>query len=171
MFIASRRRVVIYYNGDVVIHRDIEELASSATDIVWVEVLGSRVRRISTTLPPSRRNREIHTVHRLRVIEVFKGSEEVGATIEVMQLGRTARHNPVNYSLMDFNTGEELILFMTSFNDGLPAVLLTEHQAVYRVVISVDDSVEVENYSKWNNLMLTMEDLERIADGYFGSYP
>jgi len=159
--------------GDIWIYRNIEELSSQATDIVRVEVLGSRVRRISTALPPSSfREREIVTIHRLRVIEVFKGSEESGSVMEVMQPGRINRRQTENYGLYDFATGEDLILFMYSFDyDRLPAVLLTLHQAVYRVVSSDDGSVEIENYSEFNNFTLTMQDLERIADEYFGRYP
>jgi len=159
-------------SGDVVIYKDIDDLTSSASDIVRVEVLGSRVRRINTTLPPStQRNREIVTIHRLRIMEVFKGSEEPGAIMEVMQLGRISRRQHANYGLIDFETGEDLILFMESFNDGLPAVLLTTHQAVYRVATSDDGYIEIEGYFDFSPFTLTMEDLERIADEYFGRNP
>jgi len=163
-------KVTTMYSGDMWIYRDIEELSSRATDIVRVEVLGSRVRWISTALPPSRRDREDHVVHRLRVIEVFKGGAEPGAVMEVMQPGPITRRL-TGLDAYNFARGEDLILFMRSFDDGLPAVLLTLHQAVYRVVTSDDSSIEVENYCEFNDLILTMEDLQRIADEYFGRNP
>jgi len=172
--IAYSDEIIIYTSGDYLIYRDIDELVSDATDIIRVEILDSRVEMILTLLPPFlpgidlSDEYEICTVHRIRVIDVFKGSQEPGAIMEVMQLGGSlGRYTLVNDSFIDFAIGDELILFMYTFDDELPDVLLTPHQAVYRVVSSADGSIEIENFCQFNLLTLTISDLEHIADVYF----
>jgi len=171
-------RIWVAGGGDVWEFLDVAELASVSTDIVRVEVLDSREEWIITLLPPFPPDinlsdeYELCTVHRLRVIEVFKGSEESGAIMEVMQLGGLSnRRSFMSDSFVDFAIGDDLILFMESFGYERPAVLLTPHQSVYRVITSVDGSLNIENFCESNDFILTMEELKRIADEYFGRYP
>jgi len=44
--------IIIYTSGDYLLHRDVGQMASRATDPVRVEVLDSRVEMILTLLPP-----------------------------------------------------------------------------------------------------------------------
>ena len=81
-----------FTSADYVAHLDVDELTLRATHIIRGEVLDSRVQMINTMLPPFDPDEdvnsgyEIHTVNRIRVVEVFQGRTEPGSVIEVMQL-------------------------------------------------------------------------------------
>ena len=195
--------VVHYTSADYIAHLNVDELAHRATDIVRVEVLDSRVEMINTMLPPFDEGEdisagyEIHTVNRLRVLEVFKGNAEPETVMEVMQLGGQLNNEYlINNSLIQFSYGDDLILFMRTFDvEGLPSILLTPNEAVYRTiptnqltqnamaanaVTAIESAGSIaeafhenqwlenevlESYSPWNPLQLTIGDLMRFSGG------
>jgi len=140
--------------GEYPVYESIEELAFRATDIVRGVIINERVERRSTLLPPrngpderyfSRRGDfyQIQTINLIEVIDVFKGSAQVGDIMEISQPGgRLGLSELINHDRLYFEQGDDLIFFMTTFyiTHGVhrPAVLHNPLQSVYRIA-TVDD--------------------------------
>ena len=135
--------------GDYVVYQSIDEMASTATDIVRVVALGQRLSIRTTLLPPPSgpdnrtladriRNSELQTIRRFRVLEVFKGDTQTGDIIEVAQSVRFMSRPRSNR--ISFSRGDDLILFMRTFyaSHGCsgPGILLSAYQSVFRVTPS-----------------------------------
>ena len=184
---------IIIVKGQYAFYPDVDSLARRATDIIRVEVLDSRVELVNILLPPFDPDEDIsvwydiHTVYRLRVIEVFKGNMEPGMVTEVMQTGGLLDNiHLINYDFLEFIYGDDLVLFIYTFDDGYPDVLLNPHQSVYltkflhmtiasdigetesiielyRADLLLADDV-IESFSHYNNITLTVGDLMRIYE-------
>ena len=175
------RSRTVFTSGDYVAFSNIGELAFFATDVVRVEVLDERVQLTNTWLGSPQGGPyneptnvwhnpyEITTVNNLLVLEVFKGNMNVGDVAEVMQLGgRLGLVNLNNKQRIALPINGELILFMRSFDDGLPAVLLNPLQSIYHVI---SEGVFQSNFTDDSpyslELTLTLDDLQRVAQGNY----
>jgi len=165
-----------YLRGSYKAYEYIDELASSATYIVRVEVLDERVERLNYAVSPASRY-GIFTVNRLRVLDVFKGYTQVGDIMEVRQFGGQLGDEKVIYSgQITFSIGDDLVLFLTSRFDNKPAFLLNPTQSVYRFVASDSndrmrsnhDELEclVEYHNPNLTLTLTLDDLAQFSEIY-----
>jgi len=171
----------VMYATEYVSYDSIDELASSATDVLRVEILGSRVELVNTMLPPFDPDEdisagyEIHTIHEIRILEVFKGDAEVGGIMEVMQLGGTLDGTRlVNMDFIEFVYGDDLIVFLRTYDVvGLPSVLLTPDESVYRTMqlfpsptlradITSDDAIAA--ISEAGTLMLAFQENFMLGD-------
>ncbi|MCL2572860.1 MAG: copper amine oxidase N-terminal domain-containing protein [Defluviitaleaceae bacterium] len=169
--------VTSYWQGGYPwIRESIDELAWGATHIVKAEVLDSRTELINTVLS----DREIsedeeervilpHTVHQLRVLEVFMGTAAIGEIIEVAQLGGRVGNRELIYDhQVQLIYGDELIFFLHCYESRgfrpMPMALESASQAIYIPAPpgSSPDTV-LENFSPENDLILTLGELERIA--------
>jgi len=113
--------VSIFSSGDFEVYRCIDSMTSRATDIVRGEIIDVRVGELNTLLPPrtgpdewylERRHDfyEIHTIHRIRVVEVFMGDAQAGDIMEIAQLGgRMGLINSVNDGRLEFVIGDDLV--------------------------------------------------------------
>ncbi|MCL2572908.1 MAG: copper amine oxidase N-terminal domain-containing protein [Defluviitaleaceae bacterium] len=170
--------------GDIWERQSIDELAHGATDIVRARVLNYEVKMVNTSLsgrPLSELEEELfvlpHVVHRLEVLEVFMGSGEVG---DIIYLAQEDYSNSIIVIPYDFfnplEYGEELIFFLHNFErfgfGHLPMVLESSFQAIYRTA-PPDSGPEtvLESVHPFNDLILTIGDLERIAEEYFRPSP
>jgi hypothetical protein len=183
-----------FEGGDAWIRTSIEELSAFATEVIKAEVLDSRVERINTLLSDFDFDDEIaeqfimlHTVHRLRVLEVFDGGLEVGDIVEVMQKGgRLGNHELIYNRQLPLESGDSLIFFLRSFEaqgfGHLPMALEAGSQAVYRIAPqnetneleeSIEDAFRANpsvseivllSLDLSNNLTLTVGDLMQIAN-------
>jgi len=181
--------------GDLPIHRNVDDVAFSATDIIRAEVLDSRTELILTALSdPETLDDEIldmftqiHTIHRIRVLEVFRGESEAGDILEVMQPGGIYGSRELIYdSRMLFEYGDELVFFARNFRafgfGHLPMGLMHPFQSVYRaapsdrnaaseftdgIVAAFNENpnianLELQSFSPFNEVVLTVHDLVRI---------
>ena len=166
-----------YLSGSSKAYMCIDELASSATYIVRVEVLDERVERMNYAVPPASRY-GIFTVNRLKVLDVFKGNTEIGNIMEVRQFGGQVGDERLIYSgKIAFPIGDDLVLFLFSLGiDNSPAFLLNPTQSVYRFTASDSndrmrskhDELEclVEYHNPNLTLILTFDDLVQFSETY-----
>ena len=151
-------------SGFPFIYRDVDGLASRATDIVRAVVLDERVEEINIWLssnPTPGEVYRIYTVYRVEVLEVFQGPAESGDILEVKQRG--GQIGNVLYKAEDvvpLEINDELVLFLESYReDDIPASPLNYYQATYRVL----PTGGFESINSLNDLTLTVEDLEEIS--------
>jgi len=183
-----------FEGGDAWIRTSIEELSTYSTNVIRAEVIDSRVERINTLLSDFDLDDEIaeqfimlHTVHRLKVIEVFEGDLKAGNIVEVMQKGgRLGNHELIYNRQLQLNSGDDLIFFLRNFEaqgyGHLPMALEAGSQAVYKITFfnetneltegikkafrtnpSISELV-LESVDPNNNLTLTVGDLMHISD-------
>ena len=163
-------------------YNSIEHLASTATEVVRVEFLDERVEAINIWLPPENKLEEtgesvdeayhVYTVYRVRVLEVFQGNVNVGDILEVKQLGGQLDDLIVmNYDIIPFESGDDLILFLQSFaSDDMPASLLNAEQSAYRFTQSNENARNrnindtLQSLNTQNDLTLTLNDLAVITE-------
>jgi len=150
-----------------------------ATDIIRVKVLDERVLRINTIVgadPTDIDDRSfIYTVYRVEILEVFSGELEPGDILDVGELG--GQYGNIYYMNRDragLEIGDDLVLFIRySRIENMPAWLLSPIQAVYRFTPVNENAIqrnindELESLSEYNDLTLTLEDLQRISEGEF----
>ncbi|MCL2361372.1 MAG: hypothetical protein FWC73_06125 [Defluviitaleaceae bacterium] len=170
--------------GYIWMRGSIDDLAYGATHIVRAEVLDNRTELINTLLS-DRELREDeeesvilpHTVHRLRVLEVFMGDVVIGDIIEIAQRGgRVGNRELINDRKIQLVYGYELVFFLhcveTHGFRPMPMMLESSSQAVYHVASQdADSTVVLESFTLGNNLVLTVGDLERIAEEFGGGGP
>ena len=173
--------ITIHTSADFPHYASIDDLALRATDIVKVEALDERVEMINTWLPPQneledagggfREAYEVFTVHRFKILEVFQGYKEVGDILDVKQMGgQLGSINLINHDKVMFNTYDDLILFLESYDvENMPASLLNPFQSAYRFTPTNADARmrnvndELQSISSQNDLILTLDDLARIS--------
>ena len=176
--------ITVFARGDFFIYPSIGSMASFAEDIVRVEVLSEREEWINIWMPPQNELQDtgegfqemyyIHTVHQLKVLEVFRGYAEAGDIIEVMQLGGHIDNiQLINHDKVSFGIGDDLVLFLRNHGiENVPLTLLNPIQSAYRFTPSNADARirnfndELERTHEQNNLILTLDDLQRISEGY-----
>ena len=106
----------ITMSGDILPLTCIDTMVNFSTDIVRVEVLDERIELLNISLPP-RERLWIHTINRLRALEVFKGDTEIGDIIEVAQPGgRMGYLDTIVYFSVPLIVGDELVLFLLNNN-------------------------------------------------------
>ncbi|MCL2400953.1 MAG: hypothetical protein FWC91_14585 [Defluviitaleaceae bacterium] len=174
--------VYVDIHADYPAYPTLEDLASRARDIVRVEVLDERVGLVNILLPSpynyeGQTSYEIQTIHRLRVLEVFKGDTEPGDIIEVRQEGGQYGNIIVtNSRKIPFSEGDDVVLFLANraidFDIHIPSVLLSPFQAAYNFTPSNTDARlrnandELESIFPYNDLILTLNDLARISENH-----
>jgi len=198
--------VEYYPSGDTPVFDTVERLAIRATDIIRAEVIDSRTEWIFTILlhnPNEVMDDElishytrIHTIHRLKVVEVFRGDAEIGDILEVMQPGgRLGNSELINNRRQHFEYGDELVFFARNFREfefgHLPMSLVSQLQGAYRIAPSSDEaeafaegiisafnanpnlaSFTLEGTNEWNNVVVTVGDLMQIRyEAGLGPYP
>jgi len=173
-------------DGSYVTMGSVDSLTFRAADVVRAEVIDSRTERISML-----RRQEgdmlceeeimqlarIHTIYRLKVLEVFLGDAAIGDVIEVMQAGgRLGDVEYINVRLQYLSYGDEYVFFLRNFDaiglGHLPMALAGGEQSVYRVAPSLSNGIVAaydanpgiegmvfESIISWNEIVLTVWDL------------
>ena len=173
--------ITIHTSADFPHYDSIDDLALRATDVVRVEILDERVEMINTWLPPQneledagggfREAYEVFTVHRFKILEVFQGHKEVGDILDVKQMGgKLGSVNLINHDKVIFDTYDDLILFLESYDvENMPASLLNPSQSAYRFTSANADARKkntndrLQSVNAENDLILTLDDLVRIS--------
>jgi len=126
-----------------------------------------------------------YTIYRLRILEVYMGNVEEGDIIEVAEIGgRVGNREVICTWQIPLTYGDVLIFFLGSWNVQQPLSFRYPRETIYwpaqrpRQPLSFrypretiywpappgsSPDVVLMNYSTWNNLVLTVGDLERIA--------
>jgi len=170
----------------------VDGMVYSSTDIVRGVILDERVERMNTMITPpdgptewylSMRQESyfLHTIHRIRVTEVFKGDSQIGDIIEIAQIGgRLFLSQLTNLSMVAFEIGDDIVVFMETYynSHGIhrPASLISTFQSVYRAIstsgmtfpegiVSAYNTnsgladTALENFSEGNDIELTIGEL------------
>jgi len=203
----STNRIIreYYPSGDYWVLQCTDDLTFLATDIINAEVLDSRTEWILTWLYrpddymcEERINRmtKIHTIHRLKVIEVFSGELNVGDILEVMQPGGRLGNNELIYHRQQhYVYGEVYVFFIRDFREfgfgHLPMTTVCAISGAYRIAPSSNEaeafaegiipafnanphlaSFTLEGTNEWNNVVVTVGDLMQIRyEAGLGPYP
>jgi len=170
----------IFVHSDWPNYNSVDELFSRATDVIRAEVLDEgKFETVNTRIPEPNNplwepSYELYTVYQVRVIESFLGDFEVGDIVKVGQVGGEMDGvRVISGDKIPFATGDDLVLFLATFDGVSHAELLTPWQSVYRFapenggVMSADmrdnDDRVLENV-EGNHLTLTVGDLRgRLA--------
>ena len=178
--------LTVVTGGAHVLYDNINDMSTRATDIIRGEILSERVEWINTVLPPQNEQEDIgvlpepyyliHTVYSIEVLEVFQGNMIVGDVIEVKQIGgQIERVNLIDDSMLAFESGDDLVLFLVSFDfvENMPSTLLSASQGVYhfsseRTEGADDPDSELESLNPDNTLTLTLGDLLDLQYENFG---
>ena len=162
-------------SGDLMYVICIDNMANFSTDIVRVEILDERVEVLNVALLYGEML-WIHTINRLRVLEVFKGDTEIGDIIEVAQPGGQMGYiEAIVYFSVPLTIGDELVLFLINYNDmydvDLPMFIRgTGLQGVFQFPAPVGEGIgafgsdlELKGHNEVGTLTLTVGDLMRFA--------
>ena len=187
-------------SGDFQYFNTTEELVRATPHIVRVEVLDERVELIDILIPwtpeqiaemfaPGYEPEQIpqytiHTIHRARVVEVFKGDTQVGDIIDIKQWGGQVGNEKLVFDgQVHLELGESLVAFLWRWqefyrNDAFS--LINPTQATYRFP-GIDGRIMAFNYndeleafsggrrSHYSHLPLTIGDLLQVAEANFGA--
>ena len=196
----SGELLIMHTSADYQSYPSVEQLIASAVDeLIMARVIDERVEWLDYSMPNSEEfeaehgimdefvpRYTPHIVHRVEVLEVFKGELVPGDIIEIAQIGgQTERVKLINHNLMEFEVGETLIFLLSDPADErresvLPYFFTNPWQTVYRVtqgIVTMDadgneriDNAEVESFDFHPDLTLTltMGDLQRIQQENFG---
>ena len=197
----SGELLFMHTSADYQSYPSVEQLIASAVDeLIMARVIDERVEWLDYSMPHSEEFKREHgiteehvprympyVVHRVEVLEVFKGELVPGDIIEIAQIGgQMERVKLINDNLMEFEEGEILIFLLSdpSFDEGrenvLPYFFTNPWQTVFRVtqgIVTMDadgneriDNAEVESFDFHPDLTLTltMGDLQRIQQENFG---
>jgi hypothetical protein len=190
----------IIISGQWTHYNTVEQLFERATDIIKVEVLDNgrfEMRNTVASLPDPIPDDMLElfekgiineamfepyyvitTLHQVKILESFKGDSEVGDVIDVGQRGGEMDGvRIVHDAIIEFTTGDELVLFLSWNNRDRHASLLTPWYAVYNypkenniMSFSADseDNRVLENVDERNQLTLTVGDLynRRAAEDF-----
>jgi len=142
---------------DFLLYTSVEEMKSEATDIVRVEVLEERVELLSLWgdeyFP--------HTIHQLRVLEVFQGNTQVGEVIDVRQFGGQVPNTEEMWmtasGILSFEIGSEVVLFLrrSTVVEDYTYIMLNPVQGAYRI----NANGELESFRRGCDLRFTIRDL------------
>ncbi|MCL2400995.1 MAG: hypothetical protein FWC91_14795, partial [Defluviitaleaceae bacterium] len=159
--------VYVYISADYPVYSSLEDLTLCALDIVRVEVLDERVGLVNILLPTpgipeTQTSYEVYTIHRLRVLEVFKGDTEPGDIIEIRQAGgQYGNVHVVHPYRIHFAEGDDVVLFLANpglrFDIHKPSLLVNPFQAAYFSNSSSEDT-RMRNFDS---------ELESVADTRF----
>jgi len=110
-------------------------LATAATDVVFVEVLDERVELINSLIGAAAGagNYNLYTVYRVRVLETFQGNAVPGDILEVRQLGgQLGNETIINTERVPLQAGNDVLIFMSeSAIAGNPSLFLNQQQSVF----------------------------------------
>jgi len=173
-------------HGFFIPFHDLALMASSATDVVRVEILDERTEMIGTweTRPDDIRDRIyiVNTVNRLKVLEVFYGDSEPGDIIEARQRGgQYGSENHINQNRLNLTIGDDYVLFLLDncLENTRPPWLIN-HLGAYRTPAqlpypqailgasqarSISNNLVLQSVYSNNNLTLTVGDLANMAEG------
>jgi len=165
--------------GAIVLH-NIDELAAMSTHIVKAEIISSRGESININLSDDSAFNlyMIHTIYSLKITDVYYGNVAIGDIIEVKQMGGKYDNRVLIVSgvYTPLSDDDELIFFLHCFYESrgvqLPIAITSPFQGVFRPGGSYGyDDVALDTVSDMAefHLNLTIGDLERIAEAYFGS--
>ena len=173
--------VIVQVSADYPYYTSIDSLSARASDIVRVEVLDERVELINTLIPSAdeledvgdtREAYDVFTVHRIRVLEVFKGNAEIGDILELKQIGGQWENiTLICDDKIPFAIGNDLVLFLETYDiEGMPASLLNPFQSAYRFppsgerIVAMNANEILESLYPGNRLTLTLEDLINLRN-------
>ena len=171
----------IIMGGDRWIHNRIESIINISTHVVHAEVLDYRIERINTLLEDRIIEEDEydrimlwHTIHRLRVLEVFRGDVEVGDIIEIAEICGDMNSFIFEGYSVPLVYGDEFVFFLYcyethGFAPG-PMEIIGGIQGVYQPPLPgagpdiILINVTFDGSSIENDLVLTVGHLERIAE-------
>ena len=159
-----------FISFDVVVYEYVEEMADMATNIIRGEILDQHVEWLDINLSIEETYQmleerglsekeieaeiysvrsdgttdmldlELVTISRVRVLEIFKGSHNVGDIIYVMQTG--GEHGSARWTVegaMTLEAKSEFVLFLVSWEfAGLPYSLISNMQGAYYTPYALD---------------------------------
>jgi len=171
---------VMEMSFDWPIYENFESLSDGATDVVRAEVIFYRVDELAWSLADDdywpngdRYQRDIYTIHEIRILEVFQGNLKVGDVIEIGQLGgETAELKVINLDKVFFNIGDDVVLFLLRYDENFPAGILNPFQGAYHFSTTIETSdesvleLELENVFEDSSfdLEITLEDMIELAE-------
>ena len=158
--------ITVYFTQSFPRYPSISHLTNTATDIVRVEVIDTRIAWINTAIPnpddpegleesdfslfdlnplikKSLMGYSIFTVYQIRVLEVFKGDLEIGEIIEFAETGgQLDNFNLVNTEQpIHLSVGDDVVLFLSYLRrENIPAFLLNNTQSVYYFTPEVEEA-------------------------------
>ena len=150
-------------------YENIDELASSATDVVRAKILSSTIEMISIG------NRYFpHIIYAVAILEVFQGDLQVGDEITLKQVAADSDYMIiVGLSEIPIEIGDDLVLFLLTHPNYPHAGLI--HQGVYRLseeidsLEKIDASIELTGVIEdedWFEIEITVEDLWNLDEDY-----
>lgn len=145
--------------------RDVEQMTDRTSDIVKLEILDERIEWVNIwegieDVPVERNLYDIHTIHRARVLNVFKGDSAVGDIIEIMQEGGNLDGiTLINESAVNFSYGDNVVLFLHNPIE-FPFTIINPYQGAY--LISDDGMLVSYHNHPADNLGLTWDVLDQI---------
>jgi len=180
-------------NGEIIIEHisgfyphylSIETLDMATNYVVQVEIIDKRTEMLNTWIIDSGepipsdhyRGYSPHTVHTVRVLEVFKGDVEIGDIMDIRQSGgQVGNLKVVNSNMIDFALGDELLMFLNPWGYPMnPTQSIYSLPAIYANPFSLslydeigrfeDYSAPLESFHHGNDLVLTIGDLLQIAE-------
>jgi len=166
-----------------VIHPSIDSIIALSTHVVQAEIIDSSTGLFNTRLTSDRYLNPrymIHTVYSLRITKVYMGNVSEGDVVEAMQRGGRYgdRELIIGGVFIHLSQGDELIFFLSypdeSWTEPRPMRFVTPIQGIFYPAqpnASGDTVLETFGPHYRFNLELTVNDLERIAEGTFGPRP
>ena len=163
-----------------VIHPNIDQIIGFSTHIVQAEIINSRTAPINIAAGSDRYSNPhywIYTAYSLRVTSVYMGDVTEGDTVEAMQLGGRYRNREliVNNIYTPLSQGDELIFFLRyPHEQWRPMFITSSIQGIFYPAqpnASGDTVLETVGPHYRFHLELTVNDLERIAEGTFVPRP
>lgn len=159
---------------------DLEEMTSRARYIVRVKILDEQWSQWISLGSLDDPFRQVITITQVQILESFKGSLQVGATIPIAQSGgQIGNERWVWNDITHFVPGDNLILFlnregMDAYGERMPRTPYQPWQAIYYApnfqeaeimsMASSERNAVLESVSTENHLTLTIGDLQRIAE-------
>ena len=137
-----------------------EALAHRSAEVVRAEVLDERVEWTSL----SGTFYTVYTLHRVRVLEVFQGIRQVGDILDVAQEGGEIDGELwLNSDLISMSPGEELLLFVSRFDDQPLGMPMNPWEGAFRFVDGVwQQANPFPNPDR--EFTITPEELEALAE-------
>lgn len=166
-------------------YASIDSLSQTADTIIKGTVISTRVEKINDMVKSDSEDEQvnpggdpsdiskIYTIYTVKINDTYKGNYNPGDTIEVKQLGgQIGTENFVSENKLEIGSESDYIFFLATYVNT-PANLLNPIQGLYVYEprsLSEDgkmsDRVKITGAHPDNNLILKLEDLNKIKSEY-----